>query len=66
MEGAVGAQLCLLYGVPFLEVRAISNLVGDRDRTLWDLRGAAARAAEAVRLLAARLPELIEAGAGGS
>lgn len=35
MEGAAAAHVCALYGVPFLEVRGISNLVGDRDRPSW-------------------------------
>lgn len=49
MEGAACAHMCALYGIPFLEVRGISNLVGDRDRSRWDVRGAAAEAADAVR-----------------
>jgi futalosine hydrolase len=59
MEGAAAAHVCALYSVPFLEVRAISNLVGDRDRAEWDLPGAAARAAEAARVLAADLEVLL-------
>lgn len=38
MEGAAAAHICALYGVPFLEVRGISNLVGDRDREHWQVR----------------------------
>ncbi|MBT5829851.1 MAG: futalosine hydrolase, partial [Candidatus Latescibacteria bacterium] len=37
MEGAAAAQLCLLYNVPFLELRAISNQVEDRNRDAWDI-----------------------------
>lgn len=29
MEGAAMAQMALLYGIPFLEIRGISNIVGD-------------------------------------
>ena len=58
MEGAAAAQVCALYGVPFLEVRGVSNLVGDRDREAWDLPGAAARAAAAVLRLCKRLEDL--------
>ena len=53
MEGAAAAHVCALYGVPFLELRAMSNRVEKRDREQWDLVGAVARAQEA----AARLLE---------
>ena len=70
MEGAAAAQVCLLYGVPLLEVRAISNLVGDRDRESWDVAGAAARAARAAAYLLTQLDEIFPpaaelAGDGG-
>ncbi len=40
MEGAAAAHVCALYDVPFLEVRAISNLVEDRDRSRWKMAAA--------------------------
>jgi futalosine hydrolase len=48
MEGAAIVHVCLRLGVPVGEVRAISNLVGDRDRASWRLAEAAAAAQEAV------------------
>ncbi|MEJ2688433.1 MAG: futalosine hydrolase [Deltaproteobacteria bacterium] len=45
MEGAALARVCKEFGVPFLEVRAISNMVENRDLTGWQLEAAAARAA---------------------
>ncbi|NOY45564.1 MAG: futalosine hydrolase [Deltaproteobacteria bacterium] len=48
MEGAAAAHACLALGVPFGEVRGISNPVGPRDRRSWRLREAAAAAQEAV------------------
>mgnify|MGYP002780406555 CR=1 FL=1 len=48
MEGAALAHVCALYGVPFLEVRGISNLVEDRDLARWRLREATEAAARAV------------------
>ena len=52
MEGAAVAHLCALYGVPFVEVRAMSNIVEARDRDTWDLPLALDRAqAAALRLL---------------
>lgn len=53
MEGAAVAQLCARFGVPFFEVRGISNLVEDRDFSRWDLPGAAAAAQQAVRTVLA-------------
>ena len=37
MEGAAAAHVCTLYAVPFLELRAISNLVEDRNKDAWDI-----------------------------
>jgi futalosine hydrolase len=51
MEGAAAAHVCALYGVPFLEIRAMSNRVEKRDREQWDLVGAVARAQEAATRL---------------
>ena len=52
MEGAAAAHLCLLYGIPFVEVRSISNQVEDRRTDKWDLPLALARSQEAaLRLL---------------
>jgi futalosine hydrolase len=44
MEGGAVAQVALIYGVPCLEVRGISNLVEDRDLSRWDLKQAVATA----------------------
>lgn len=46
MEGAAVAQVAVMYGVPLLEVRGISNFVEDRDVSRWDLKGAVIRAQE--------------------
>jgi futalosine hydrolase len=37
MEGAGVAAAAFLHGVPFAEVRAVSNRVGKRDRGAWDI-----------------------------
>jgi len=37
MEGAAVAHICRLYGIPFVEMRGISNSVEDRDRGKWDV-----------------------------
>jgi futalosine hydrolase len=53
MEGAAAAQVCTLNDVPFLEVRGISNLVEDRDRSKWRI----AEAAAAAQVVALKLAE---------
>jgi futalosine hydrolase len=40
MEGFGVATAAAAVGVPFAEVRAVSNLIGRRDRSGWDLDGA--------------------------
>ena len=58
MEGAAAAHICALYGVPFLEVRGISNLVGDRERAHWQVRRAVAAATWAARAIVDSLDKL--------
>ena len=55
MEGAAAAHICYLYALPFIEVRAVSNLVEDRHEASWDLPLASARAQEAALCLIAGL-----------
>jgi futalosine hydrolase len=40
MEGFAAAYAATLRGLPFLEVRTISNLVGSREPEDWNLKGA--------------------------
>jgi futalosine hydrolase len=61
MEGAAAAHVCALYGVPFLELRGISNMVGDRDRSTWLIDQAAETAGRAALVLAAALARRAEA-----
>jgi futalosine hydrolase len=53
MEGAAAAHVCALHDVPFLEVRGISNLVEDRNRSRWRI----IEAADAAQAVALRLAE---------
>jgi len=46
MEGYGVALAALLYGIPTIEIRAVSNLVGPRNRAVW-------RVEEALRVLEA-------------
>jgi futalosine hydrolase len=50
MEGAALAHVAALYDVPFLELRAVSNQVVDRDLGGWRLAQAATAAQRAVRV----------------
>lgn len=47
MEGVAAAQVAAAHRVPFLELRAISNVVGDRDKTRWAVAEAIAAATAA-------------------
>lgn len=55
MEGAAAAHVCAAHGVPFLEVRGISNLIVDRDRASWRIAEAADTAQTVTLHLAANL-----------
>ena len=47
MEGAGAAFLSYYYQLPFLEIRCVSNMVGKRDLSRWDLSLACQRAGQA-------------------
>ncbi|NLX41463.1 MAG: futalosine hydrolase [Bacteroidales bacterium] len=40
MEGAAFFYVCLMEKVPFTELRAVSNEVGERDKSRWNIRAA--------------------------
>ena len=37
MEGAALHYVCLHQNIPFIQLRAISNYVGERDKTKWKI-----------------------------
>jgi len=47
MEGAAFMYACLMHGVPFAQVRAVSNRVERRNRHAWKMAEAITRAGEA-------------------
>lgn len=55
MEGFALAYACALAGVPFLEIRAVSNLVGSRKPGDWDFAAGFAALATAASTLVSRL-----------
>jgi len=48
MEGTAVAHICTLYGMPLMEIRGISNIVEDRDKSKWDMKLAADNCQKAV------------------
>jgi futalosine hydrolase len=40
MEGAALHYVCLHEKIPFLQIRSISNYIGERDKKKWDITGA--------------------------
>jgi futalosine hydrolase len=59
MEGAAAAHVCALHEVPFLEVRGISNLIENRNRSAWRIVEAATAAQAAALLLAENVSNLL-------
>lgn len=51
MEGAAVARVCLEFGLPCLELRAVSNFVEDRNPANWRLQEACRMAARAAALV---------------
>jgi futalosine hydrolase len=52
MEGAALHYVCLLNNIPFLQLRSISNAVGERDKSKWKM-------AEAIDSLNEALPQVL-------
>jgi futalosine hydrolase len=48
MEGAALHYVCLQEKVPFLQVRALSNYIGERDKTRWRIGPALANLQQAI------------------
>ncbi len=40
MEGAAVHYICLIENIPFVQLRAVSNYVGERDKSRWKLAAA--------------------------
>lgn len=57
MEGAAVARVCAEFSLPLLELRAISNLVEDRDPGRWQMAAACQRAAAAVAIILSEIQQ---------
>ena len=55
MEGAALHYVCLEEKIPFLQIRSISNVTGDRDKTQWKLKEAGKALNETLVLLIQKL-----------
>ena len=42
MEGAALHYVCLMEKIPFLQIRSISNYVGERNKRNWNMKEAIA------------------------
>ncbi|TDW95696.1 futalosine hydrolase [Dinghuibacter silviterrae] len=51
MEGAALHYVCLKENIPFLQVRALSNYIGERDKTRWKIAPALANLQQAITQL---------------
>ena len=40
MEGAALHYVCLMEKIPFLQIRSISNYIGERDKKKWNMKDA--------------------------
>ncbi len=58
MEGGAVAQVALAFGVPMVEIRGVSNVVGERDKSRWQVKAAITNACDA----ALRAVELLAGG----
>jgi futalosine hydrolase len=53
MEGAAFHYVALIEKIPYIQLRAVSNMVGERDKTKWRMK-------EAIQLLNDKLIEMVE------
>ncbi len=60
MEGSAAAQVCCVYSTPFLEVRGVSNVVGVRDKSTWDIPGAARAAQDALGAIFPQIEDILD------
>jgi len=59
MEGSASAHVAALYKIPFVEIRAGSNYVGQRDKSKWNIPLAAKRISNVVAALIQKVSEIL-------
>jgi futalosine hydrolase len=55
MEGAALHYVCLMEKIPFLQIRSVSNMIGDRDKSRWKLKEAVKKLNESLVFLIQKL-----------
>jgi futalosine hydrolase len=60
MEGAALHYVCLMEKIPFLQIRSVSNLLGDRDKLEWKLKVAIEKLNESLIALIQKLEKADE------
>lgn len=60
MEGAALHYVCLMENIPFLQIRSVSNTIGERDKTQWKIKEALKRLNETLILLIQKLEKTNE------
>ncbi len=60
MEGGALHYVCLMEKIPFLQIRAVSNLLGERDKTRWKLEEAIVQLNDALIVLLQKLETIDE------
>lgn len=58
LEGAALHYVCLQEGIPFLQIRSISNAIGERDKAKWKLKEAIQNLNTELNLLIDKILEL--------
>lgn len=56
MEGAAFHYVCMLQNIPFIQIRSISNTVGERDKTKWEMKDALTNLNKEIIKLITQLP----------
>ena len=60
MEGAALHYVCLMEKIPFLQIRSISNKIGDRDKNHWNINGSVDLLNETIISLIYKLQQIDE------
>jgi futalosine hydrolase len=55
MEGAALHYVCLMEKIPFLQIRSVSNIIGDRNKNRWQLKEAVEKLNESLVFLIQKL-----------
>jgi futalosine hydrolase len=55
MEGAAFHYVCLMKQIPFIQIRSISNKVGERDKRKWKMKHAIERLKEELQIISTSL-----------